>query len=86
MPLKQARKLTIIGNVALRPPRQMSLHPPAGERMMQLVGKHAAPTRNHDRSIKIQLASLSARLELKDNTEMVKRRGGSNSLLNTISE
>ncbi len=76
MPLKQARKLIIIGNVTFRPASKVCLHPLARQRMMQLVGKHAPPTRNHNRSIKLQLASLSAGLDLKDNTESAKRRGG----------
>src|SRR6478735_2649378 len=75
MPLKQAGNLVIIGNVTFRPPGEVRRHPPTRQRMMQLVGKHPAPTRNHNRSIKLQLASLSAGLDLKDNTESAKRRG-----------
>jgi hypothetical protein len=54
----------------------MSVYAARSQRRMKLMRQHSAPTRNYDRSIKIQLASLSAELELKDNTESVKRRGG----------
>jgi len=75
MPLKEAGNLFIIGNVTFLSVGAVCLHHPAGQRVVQLVGKHPATTCYHNRSIKLQLASLSAGLDLKDNTESAKRRG-----------